>query len=122
MKGMVPVIDRIFQRDQGVCWICLESGPIIAFTRDHLIPHSLGGSSGLWNLRLAHLLCNNKRDRQPPPMKELLKYCTTDGMEHRAKRMLYRAYPELRPNPISRAKVPAKHVDPLRQPRKAGTK
>ncbi len=98
-------IDRLYRRDGGVCWICGEQGPSIMFNKDHLIPKSLGGSDGMWNLRISHPRCNVRRDRMAPPLSIVLMYCTTAGMEHRAKRMYYRAYPHLKKNAISGRKT-----------------
>lgn len=97
----LPVIDKLYIRDCGHCWICGQWGPIVAFNRDHLIPKSLGGSDGLWNLRLTHPQCNSMRDRMPPPIDIVLQYCMTPGALHRAKKMYYRAYPHLKKNAIS---------------------
>lgn len=57
------------RRDGDDCWLCKMP---IDFTitsrddpwhwsRDHFIPRSLGGSSALENLRLAHRWCNSRR-------------------------------------------------------------
>ena len=88
--------DKLYLRDGGLCWICGLWGPVIVFNRDHLIPRSLGGSNGLWNLRLAHPDCNARRDRLAPPLTVVLAYCYNDDMKERAKRMYYRAYPHLK--------------------------
>ena len=60
-------IQRIAARDGWKCHLC---GKMInphttnkrdRATVDHLIPKSEGGKSGLDNIKLAHLSCNNKR-------------------------------------------------------------
>jgi 5-methylcytosine-specific restriction endonuclease McrA len=84
VAGMSDILWRIGQRDAWICWICRtevfahETDVSRAPSKDHLIPSSHGGPSGLWNLRLAHFGCNEKRDDSliPPSRKELLKYIT----------------------------------------------
>lgn len=95
-KQKLSRFDRLYIRDNGICWICLRWGVIIEFNRDHLIPRSLGGSDGMWNLRIAHPKCNSKRDRLPPPLDIVLVYCTDYTMVRKAKKMYYRAYPHLK--------------------------
>lgn len=90
-------MDRLYERDGGVCWICNTWGPVIAFNRDHLIPRSLGGPDGLWNLRLTHPRCNLGRNRLAPPLREVLRYCSGGNMRRRAKRLFEEAYPEMSP-------------------------
>lgn len=41
-----------------VCWICGRPG---ADTADHVVPHALGGSDAVDNLRPAHRSCNARR-------------------------------------------------------------
>jgi len=59
---------EIYERDNYICWICLEcvditlqDGDPLAPTLDHVIPHSEGGKDNKRNLRLAHAKCNNDR-------------------------------------------------------------
>lgn len=113
----IPQIDRLYVRDGGHCWICGEWGPVITFNKDHLIPRSLGGSDGMWNLRISHPSCNAKRDRMPPPLDMVLLHCITPGMVHRAKRMYYRAYPHLKPNAIAASKAEPVIVKGVRIPK-----
>lgn len=49
---------QIIKRDNGICWICRESG---ADSVDHLQPVSMGGTNDPENLKAAHLLCNQQR-------------------------------------------------------------
>lgn len=86
-------IDRLYIRDDGRCWICGEWGPVVAFNRDHLIPRSLGGPNGMWNLRLSHPKCNNQRNLAPPPLELVLRHCDSPGMVRRATRLYLAAYP-----------------------------
>lgn len=52
----------LFERDLGICHLCgLDVRPQDA-TRDHLIPVSWGGPNEEWNLALAHMLCNARRN------------------------------------------------------------
>lgn len=57
----------IYLRDSGYCWLCDQ--PVDFYARgdfkpsmDHIKPRSHGGSNDLLNLRLAHGICNTKRD------------------------------------------------------------
>lgn len=92
----LPLIDKLYLRDGGRCWICGEWGPVVVFNRDHLIPRSLGGTDGMWNLRLCHVDCNARRGRIPAPLDLVLQYCPTPGAIQRAKVMYYKAYPYLK--------------------------
>ena len=96
-KGGLPArnhkIDRLYIRDGGRCWICGEWGPVLVFNRDHLIPRSLGGPNGLWNLRLCHPACNAERNLAPPPLELVLQYCLSPGAKRRAKQLYFAAYP-----------------------------
>lgn len=53
---------QIWLRDRGICWWCGNECRLENGTRDHVVPLDDGGSNGLDNLRLAHQLCNAKRD------------------------------------------------------------
>jgi len=94
-KQKLPRIDRLWKRDKGICWICVEPASVIVCNQDHLIPKSLGGTDGFWNIRLSHIACNTKRGQgqEPPPLIEVLRYCPTVVMQERAKRLYYVAYP-----------------------------
>lgn len=63
-------LELVTERDGGVCWICNE--PVNAETGpsdpersslDHVHERAAGGSNGIDNLRLAHAVCNEMRDR-----------------------------------------------------------
>lgn len=86
-------IEYLFIRDEGKCWICKGYGLIGEFNRDHLIPRALGGTDGLWNVRLSHRFCNQERGTKAPPLHVVLKFCLTPDMKHKAKRLYRRAYP-----------------------------
>lgn len=96
-KGGLPAkthkIDRLYIRDGGCCWICGNWGPVVVFNRDHLIPRSLGGPNGMWNLRLCHPTCNAERNLAPPPLELVLQYCDSPGLKRRAARLYLAAYP-----------------------------
>ena len=44
----------VYDRDQGVCWLC--EAPVVRAqaSLDHVLPRALGGGNELGNLRLAH--------------------------------------------------------------------
>lgn len=54
-------LDLLYRKYRGICWICRKFCPRDKASRDHIIPESLGGSSEITNLALAHKTCNNKR-------------------------------------------------------------
>jgi 5-methylcytosine-specific restriction endonuclease McrA len=66
----------LFERDEGICQLCLE--PVDWYLRerdplsqsiDHIVPISLGGEHSYANTQLAHLICNiRKRDRVEEPL------------------------------------------------------
>lgn len=63
---------RLVERDGLVCWICgsaidpnLPRQDRQGGSLDHLIPRSLGGANAVENLKLAHVVCNDVRDRTP---------------------------------------------------------
>jgi HNH endonuclease len=61
-------IDReaIFERDGWICGICgLVVKPEEA-TLDHIVPVALGGAHTAANLRLAHAMCNSRRQADTP--------------------------------------------------------
>lgn len=64
-------IHKLASRDGWTCKLCGDkissktlSGPLRP-TADHIVPRSLGGSNALWNLQLAHALCNERRGNKP---------------------------------------------------------
>lgn len=52
--------ERVWNRDNGTCWLCHKPVTLDEMTLDHEIPRVLGGKGGA-NLRAAHARCNNKR-------------------------------------------------------------
>lgn len=67
------IIDRfkskdIYERDNGICWICDEECPRTQASIDHLVPLSKGGPHALFNVRLAHKECNNHRGAAYPDL------------------------------------------------------
>jgi HNH endonuclease len=63
-------VARLRERDGDDCWICLQ--PIdftiadindpMHYSRDHVIPHKRGGLRIVPNLKLAHVVCNVRRN------------------------------------------------------------
>lgn len=68
MGARDPMKQRMFDRQQGKCWICgdvmllvsANENPLAA-TFDHIKPVSLGGTWDEANLKLAHQICNSRR-------------------------------------------------------------
>ena len=54
----------IYARDRGRCHICGKHVKRNAASMDHLKPISLGGVHAPWNVSLAHLKCNLKRNNR----------------------------------------------------------
>jgi hypothetical protein len=44
----------VYDRDQGVCWLCQAWVPRHEASLDHALPRALGGGNEVGNLRLAH--------------------------------------------------------------------
>lgn len=61
-------VDReaIFERDGWVCWLC--GGPVAhdEASLDHVVPVAAGGTHEESNLRLAHIMCNSRRQERDP--------------------------------------------------------
>ena len=64
-------LDKLYERDKGICQLCLKPVPRQhgtrpdSPTRDHIIARGRGGSNASSNLQLAHRLCNEFRGHQP---------------------------------------------------------
>ena len=50
---------KIYQKTGGKCWLCDRELSIAEFTKDHVIPKSLGGRGEIDNLMPAHQYCNS---------------------------------------------------------------
>lgn len=59
-------LQRLLDRNGGICALCGDVCALEDATRDHVIPKSLGGAMSTWNLRLAHRACNEDRKAQFP--------------------------------------------------------
>lgn len=62
---------EVFDRDRGLCYICLKSIDILkhwpdpkSFSVDHIIPISKGGADKMDNVRSTHLICNVKKSNR----------------------------------------------------------
>ena len=49
---------RIWARDQGICWVCRQAG---ATEVDHIKPVSQGGTHDDRNLALIHVTCHKRK-------------------------------------------------------------
>jgi len=76
MGAFVEDVDmaRLWERDGGICGICLE--PIdatipwphkLSKTLDHKIPLARGGEHSYANAQLAHAVCNSRKNDSLPP-------------------------------------------------------
>lgn len=66
MKGArveVVSMDVLYARDGGICQICKRPVAREKASMDHIIPIVDGGAHALWNVQLAHLTCNLRRNR-----------------------------------------------------------
>lgn len=52
---------KAWEKQGGECWLCHQLLPFEEATIDHVIPWSIGGTSSMDNIRVAHEKCNNKR-------------------------------------------------------------
>lgn len=55
----------VVARDNGICHLCGLPG---AKSADHVIPHAMGGTDGMENLRAAHRNCNEKKGGRLEPV------------------------------------------------------
>lgn len=72
-------IEEIGERDLWLCWICGGHVKRKDATRDHVEPVCWGGPSEPWNLALAHMLCNARRNAgllKPSELERLLAAAT----------------------------------------------
>lgn len=51
----------IYQRDKGICHICLNPTPKGRLNYDHVIPLSKGGAHSMDNIKVSHARCNFKK-------------------------------------------------------------
>ena len=64
-------LDKLYERDKGICQLCLKPVPRQhgtrpdSPTRDHIVARGRGGSNASSNLQLAHRICNEFRGHQP---------------------------------------------------------
>lgn len=68
---MTGGVFRLWLREQGRCHLCGGNVPMgveqrdpRAASRDHVVPHALGGKRTPGNLRLAHRYCNSRRNHR----------------------------------------------------------
>jgi len=53
----------VYERDEGVCGICLDPVERDEFDVDHIVPLALGGEHSYENVRTSHASCNRQRGR-----------------------------------------------------------
>lgn len=76
----IPLRDRLFEQQKGLCWICCE--PMIPYLRehplaatiDHLVARGNGGRNSPRNKLLAHQDCNQERGCAPNPKVSLSRF------------------------------------------------
>ena len=51
----------IYDRDEGICYLCGEFVPTSTFQIDHLVPIALGGADAEYNVGIAHSSCNAQK-------------------------------------------------------------
>jgi 5-methylcytosine-specific restriction endonuclease McrA len=66
LKNRLKLIAKLVDRDGDACWYCSVTIPFAAYTLDHYIPKSRGGTRDLSNLRLACATCNNRKGSMHP--------------------------------------------------------
>ena len=60
-------LERIWERDKGICQICHRSVSKANRSLDHIVPVSLKGDHSVGNLQLAHRVCNSRRGAGKTP-------------------------------------------------------
>lgn len=71
LKQPLPLKERLFKLQCGICWICLEPMTLdrqhVDFaTIDHVVPLARSGSNNPKNKLLAHKRCNEERGAPQP--------------------------------------------------------
>jgi len=56
-------LNRIYERDRGICQLCFQFCSREEASRDHVIEWCVGGSSEDSNIVLAHKICNELKSR-----------------------------------------------------------
>ena len=54
----------VFERDEGICGICLAPVDPVTWHLDHIVPLSRGGPHNYANVQVAHPLCNLSKGRK----------------------------------------------------------
>ena len=52
---------KIYNRSNGICYLCGDPVSFSEMTVDHVIPKSKGGGNGIKNLRATHAKCNHDK-------------------------------------------------------------
>lgn len=58
--------ENLYYRDHCVCQYCEKPLTMKEYTRDHVIPESLGGKSGWDNIVISCTSCNSRKDNNMP--------------------------------------------------------
>lgn len=53
-RAYYRLVQAVYDRDQGECWLCHHPVPRREASLDHKLPRALGGGNDLENLALAH--------------------------------------------------------------------
>ncbi len=69
-KSAVPIKDRLFKEQKGICNGCKEKFNIVNFEIDHIMPRSKGGGDYYENFQLLCGNCNRVKGNRP--MEELI--------------------------------------------------
>jgi 5-methylcytosine-specific restriction endonuclease McrA len=77
LKRKAPFVESVsiayvYERDKGICQICLKACKRQDASRDHVIPTSLGGAWSRQNTVLAHLSCNKSKNNRTVPQQQRL--------------------------------------------------
>jgi len=62
---------KLFDAQEGMCYLCNEPLSIFDCTVDHVVPKSRGGKDSIRNLLLAHSMCNTEKANRVPTKQEL---------------------------------------------------
>lgn len=75
-RAMAMSLDHLFERDSGLCHLCLLPVAIEEAERDHVISTYHGGSDTDDNVALAHKVCNRIKSRRLPSHPEVVSLLT----------------------------------------------
>lgn len=62
---------KLFDAQEGICYLCNDPLTIYDITVDHVVPKSRGGKDSMRNILLTHSRCNSEKGNRMPTKNEL---------------------------------------------------